>query len=75
MDRIVALGQIVRKARRAALLSQEKLAEKANLHRNFISLIERGESKIAIDSLFAIADALKVPASKLLSDAETAARR
>ena len=73
MDRIAAFGQTVREARLAKGLSQEGLAEKANLHRNFISLVERGESKIALDSLFAIADALSVPASKLLSDAESTA--
>jgi transcriptional regulator with XRE-family HTH domain len=48
MDRIAAFGQTVREARLAKGLSQEGLAEKANLHRNFISLVERGESKIVV---------------------------
>lgn len=73
MDRIAAFGQAVREARLKKGLSQEQLAEKANLHRNFISLIERGQSKIALDSLFALADALDMPASSLLSNAEAGA--
>lgn len=74
MDRrIAAFGHVVREARLAQGLSQEQLAERAHLHRNFISLIERGQSKIALDSLFAIADALGVSASKLLNDTERTA--
>lgn len=71
MDRLKALGLAIREARRAQHLSQEKLAELAKLHRNFVGLVERAESQIAIDSLFAIADALGMTASTLLAQAET----
>ncbi|QPS42835.1 helix-turn-helix transcriptional regulator [Burkholderia humptydooensis] len=74
MDRIAAFGEAVRKVRLAKGFTQEALAEKANLHRNFVSLIERGQSKIALDSLFALADALDIAASELLRLAEVAAR-
>ncbi|RAA12348.1 helix-turn-helix domain-containing protein [Ralstonia pseudosolanacearum] len=75
MDRIAAFGQVVREARLVKGLTQEALAEQADLHRNFVSLIERGQSKVALDSLFAIADALGMPASELLRRAEVLARR
>jgi len=74
MDRITAFGQVIRKERRAKGISQEELAELANLHRNFISMVERGASKIALDSLFALADALEISASTLLRRAEAAAK-
>lgn len=70
MDRLQALGLVIRDTRKAKHISQEKLAELAQLHRNFVGLVERAETKLAIDSLFAIADALSVPASQLMQDAE-----
>lgn len=70
MDRLQALGLVIRDTRKAKHISQEKLAELAQLHRNFVGLVERAETKLAIDSLFAIADALSVPASQLMREAE-----
>lgn len=70
MDRLQALGLVIRDTRKAKRISQEKLAEIAQLHRNFVGLVERAETKLAIDSLFAIADALSVPASQLMREAE-----
>lgn len=51
---------LLRKYRRDRGLSQESLAERAGLHRNFISLIERGVNKPSIDSLFQLALALEI---------------
>lgn len=75
MDRITAFGRVVRAARVAKRLSQEQLAERASLHRNFVSLVERGQSKIALDSLFSLADALETSASELLRLTEVEAHR
>ncbi|CAH1745180.1 protein of unknown function [Thauera humireducens] len=57
---------LLRQLRKERGLSQEVLAERAGLHRNFISLIERGESQPTIDTLFRLADALGVPAVDLV---------
>ncbi len=45
--------------RKVRKLSQEKLAEHADVHRNYIGLIERGEQNITIESLVKVAKALK----------------
>jgi transcriptional regulator with XRE-family HTH domain len=70
MERIEALGLVIKAVRQERKLSQEKLAEIAGLHRNFVGLVERNLTKLAVDSLFAIADALDLDASELLARAE-----
>jgi transcriptional regulator with XRE-family HTH domain len=55
-----ALGRNVRRLRQLAELSQEELAEAANLRQALISEIERGEANPRLESLTKIADALKV---------------
>jgi transcriptional regulator with XRE-family HTH domain len=54
------LGENIRLCRRKAHLSQEKLAEKADLHPVYISQVERAERAVTIDSLLKIAKALGV---------------
>jgi transcriptional regulator with XRE-family HTH domain len=53
------LGEAVRVKRKKARLSQEQLAEKADLTRNYIGDIERAEKKITLETLAKIAKALK----------------
>lgn len=53
------LGETVRIRRKKARLSQEQLAEKADLTRNYIGDIERAEKKITLETLAKIAKALK----------------
>ena len=47
-------------------MSQERLAEKADLHHNYVGELERGEKAASIDSLIKIAKALGVRPSDLL---------
>jgi transcriptional regulator with XRE-family HTH domain len=48
-------------------MSQEKLAEKADLHHNYVGEIERGEKAATIDTLLKLAKALGVRPSELLA--------
>ena len=54
------LGETIRARRIKAGLSQEKLAEKADLARNYIGNIERAEYKVTVETLARIAKALGV---------------
>lgn len=51
------LGQKIRIERMKRKMSQEKLAELAELNRNFIGMVERGESNITVKNLEAISKA------------------
>jgi transcriptional regulator with XRE-family HTH domain len=53
------LGETVRARRKKVSLSQEQLAEKADLTRNYIGDIERAEKKITLETLAKLAKALK----------------
>ncbi len=53
-----ALGDNIRAQRKRAGLSQEKLAEKAELHPVYISAVERGVKTISVDALWRIAQAV-----------------
>jgi transcriptional regulator with XRE-family HTH domain len=65
-DPRVSFGKQVRKLRLERGLSQENLAELANLHRNYVGGVERGERNIAIINIVALAHALRVKPAKLL---------
>jgi transcriptional regulator with XRE-family HTH domain len=54
------VGETIRTYRKQAGLTQEKLAEKADLHHNFIGEVERGNMEISLGSLLKIAKALGV---------------
>lgn len=58
----------MRKLRKERGLSQEDLAELANLHRTYIGSVERGERNITIDNIERIASALGVAIDCLVSD-------
>ena len=52
------LGDSIRKHRNQIGMSQEKLAEKADLHPVYIGKVERGEQWISLHALLRIAKAL-----------------
>lgn len=62
------LGETIRAERIKAGLSQEQLAEKADLARNYIGNIERAEYKVTVETLARIAKALNLRVSDLTHD-------
>lgn len=68
-DRLVQLGIVIASLRKVRGLSQEQLAEKANISRAALSLIETPNmvQNFSLDMLYNIADALEVSASDLLN--------
>jgi transcriptional regulator with XRE-family HTH domain len=60
-----SFGIRVRDLRRSLNLSQEDLAEAADLHRTYIGMIERGEKNATLTSIDRIAKALNVKISDL----------
>lgn len=57
----------IKKFRLNMNLSQEELANKAELHRTYISLIERKKKNVSIIILQRIADALEVEIKDLIT--------
>jgi len=58
----------LRKARREMGLSQEDLAERANLHRTYVGSVERAERNVSIDNMGRLAAALGVALPSLLQE-------
>lgn len=63
---IKKFSQKLRNERLSRELSQETLAQKAKLSRNFIGMLERGERNVTISALEDIARALNVEPWELL---------
>ena len=63
-------GIVLRRLREAANLSQESLASKAELHRNYVGLLERGERTPTILIVDQLAKALGTTMSQLLHQVE-----
>ena len=62
------LGDFIRKYRDQSGMSQEQLAEKADLHPVYIGKIERGEQWISLHALLRIAKALGVRVRDLVDE-------
>jgi transcriptional regulator with XRE-family HTH domain len=72
MDKTVLLifGSNVRRERLKRKLSQEELANVADLHRTYIGMIERSEKNITLISAQKIADSLNLSLIDLLKKNE-----
>ena len=62
----IAFGNLVRTKRIYMDLSQEKLAELADLNLSYVSQIERGHRDVGLETLYKLAKALNVHPSNLL---------
>jgi transcriptional regulator with XRE-family HTH domain len=58
----------VRELRLRRGYSQEELAERANLHRNYVGGVERGERNLSLINIVELARALSVKPADLLKN-------
>jgi transcriptional regulator with XRE-family HTH domain len=65
-DPRILFGRRVRELRLARQLSQEKLAELADLHRNYVGGVERGERNVSLVNIVKLAHGLDVRPTKLI---------
>jgi transcriptional regulator with XRE-family HTH domain len=54
----------LRELRKAKGLSQEELADRATVDRNYVGMVERSENSVSVDVLEKLADALEVGPSE-----------
>ena len=60
MDALKVFSANLKKYRHILGISQEEFAEKAGLHRTYISAVECGKRSIALENIQKIADALEI---------------
>lgn len=65
-----ALSRVVVKYRTIAKISQEELADRAGIHRTYVSQIERGLKSPTLPVLFEISKSLGISASSLIAEVE-----
>ena len=63
-------GEVVRKHRKARFLTQEALAERADVSPKMVSLVERFERSPTVNVADSLARAMNVPLWRLVKDAE-----
>jgi len=61
-------GTRLRQLRDERGYSQEELAERAGLHRNYVGGVERGERNVALENIVKLAKALSVRPGELFAD-------
>ena len=62
---LIKFGKKVRKLRKEKGISQEELANRADLHRTYIGMIERAEKNITLLNIEKLAKALDVTMTEL----------
>ncbi len=70
-----AFSQVVKRRREKRGLSRAALARKAGLHQTYVGLLEREERSPNLDTAKAIANALGLPLTQMISEAEQIANR
>lgn len=66
-DILINFGEKVRTMRNRLGISQEELANRANLHRTYIGMIERAEKNITLINIEKIAKALETSVEQLFN--------
>ena len=69
-ERRTVFGESVRERRVAAGLTQEELAERAAIHRTYLSDVERGGRNLSLVNVEKLSAALKLPLAELFRRVE-----
>lgn len=72
MDLAITFGRVLRDLRKQAGLTQEQLGFEAELERNYISMLERGERQPTLTTLIKLARPLQTSAAALVARVEGA---
>jgi len=72
LDLAITFGQVLRDLRKRVGLTQEQLGFEAELERNYISMLERGERQPTLTTLMKLARPLNRKASQLVALVEAA---
>ena len=62
------LGRVIKGLRQQHGITQEELAEKASLHRTYLSDIERGARNPSLETLVRLAAALQISLAEMFKD-------
>ncbi|MGB8685926.1 MAG: helix-turn-helix transcriptional regulator [Microcoleus sp.] len=65
-----ALGRVLARYRAIAKISQEELADRAGIHRTYVSQIERGLKSPTLSVLLKISKSLNTTVSRFIAEAE-----
>ena len=66
-ERLRLMGRRINSARTSRKMTQQQLADAADLDRTYISLVEHGRQNLSIGAVLKIANALEVPMGDLLA--------
>jgi transcriptional regulator with XRE-family HTH domain len=65
-DLLTVFGKTLRRFRVKRKISQERLAEIAGLHRNYVGCVERGKQEVGLPVICKLAAALRIKPARLL---------
>ena len=71
----IGLGMAVARLRKEAGYSQEAFAHACNVHRTYMTGIERGRHNVSLDLIERLSDGLKLDTGQLMTEAERERRR
>jgi len=64
----IAFGNVLKRNRKKAKLSQERLASESGLDRTYISLLERGLRQPSLRTILVVAPVLKISPEELVRE-------
>ena len=75
MDMAAAFAVVLKQHRAAKGISQEKLAERADIHPTHVGLIERAQRNPSLNVAKALADGLGLTLTEMVGEAERLCRK